>query len=60
MVGVNGFISPCPVGLDYTAVYTIAKTLDIEITPALLYQMQALEFYELNRKPGEGDAVGSE
>lgn len=58
--GAGGMVSPCPIGLDYTAVYQVAKTLDIEITPALLNQLQALEFYELNRSPKECDDSGGE
>lgn len=59
MVGAQGFISPCPVGLDYTAVYMVAKTLNIDITPAILSGLQALEFYEKNHKPEDGDDSGS-
>ena len=58
VMGAGGMIGPCPVGLDYVAVYQVAKTLNIDITPGLLYCLQALEFYELNSKPGGGDDVG--
>lgn len=55
MAGANGCIGPILIGLDYTAVYAVAKTLNIEITPADLYKLQTLEFYERNRKPEEGE-----
>jgi hypothetical protein len=54
-MGMEGFITPCPIGLDYPAVYAVAKTLNIDIAPATLFKLQALEFYEKNRKPKEGD-----
>lgn len=34
-------------GLDYTAVYHIAETLGIEMTPAILKKIQSIEYEEL-------------
>ena len=34
-------------GLDYSAVYQVAETLQLEMTPALLEKIQALEAHML-------------
>ena len=34
-------------GLDYNAVYRIAETLDIKMTPSVLRKIQAIEYEEL-------------
>jgi hypothetical protein len=41
-------------GLDYTAVYKVAKTLDIEITPAVLSKLQLLENSWIMKKNKKG------
>ncbi len=38
------------IGLDYSALYQVAKSLDIEMTRANLEKIQALEVWTLNRK----------
>lgn len=59
IVGAGGFIGPQPLGLDYGAVYAVARTLTIEITPAVLRKLQVLEVYECKKKPvEEGDSNG--
>lgn len=40
-------------GLDYNAVYAIAKTLCIDMTPGLLGKMQSLETQELLKQSKE-------
>lgn len=49
-------------GLDYSAVYQVAETLQLEITPALLEKIQALEAHMLlavNKKPEGGTNSGN-
>ncbi len=60
IVGAAGLVGPQPIGLDYGAVYAVARTMMTEITPAVLRKLQALEIFEVNRKPGEGDDNGSQ
>lgn len=45
------------VGLDYPAVFQIAKLYDIEVTPALHQKIRLLEIQELKsqKKPGAGE-----
>ncbi|MEN6568061.1 MAG: DUF1799 domain-containing protein [Veillonellales bacterium] len=38
------------VGLDYVALYAVAETLDIEITPAILAKIRLLELSYISRK----------
>lgn len=38
-----------PIGLDYNAVKIVAETLDIELTPANLHKLQALENATLSK-----------
>ena len=44
-----GAIGSMPMGLDYNVLPIVAKTLNIDVTPATLYKIQALEFFEVNR-----------
>lgn len=60
IIGFEGFIYPQPMGLDYNAVYAVARTLLFDITPAALKKLQALESYEIKRKPREGEQDGSQ
>ena len=49
-------------GLDYSAVYQVAETLQLEMTPALLEKIQALEAHMLlavNKKPEGGTNSGN-
>ena len=38
-----------PIGLDYTAVCHVAKIAEMDITPAVMGKIQALEHHELKR-----------
>ena len=49
IMGAQGFMCPVPIGLDYSAVHSIAETLDIDISPAVLHKLQALEGFEIKR-----------
>jgi len=50
VIGVGmGAIGSMPMGLDYNVLPIVAKTLNIDVTPATLYKIQALEFFEVNR-----------
>ena len=40
-------------GLDYSSLYLVAKTLEIEITPAIMNKIQALESAVLEKEGGE-------
>lgn len=42
------------VGLDYNAVYLVAKTLLIDMNMAMLNKLQAIEAAELNRCIAQG------
>lgn len=43
------------VGLDYTAMYRIAETLDVQITQQLLEKIQLLELDTLTDRKKAGD-----
>jgi hypothetical protein len=59
ITGMNGMMSPLPIGLDYPSVYTVARTLDMDMTPALLHKLQTLEDFEIERFK-EGNDHGGE
>ncbi|MEA5092461.1 hypothetical protein SDC9_37474 [bioreactor metagenome] len=40
-------------GLDYSSLFLVAKTLEIEVTPALLSKIRALESATLSKEGGE-------
>lgn len=40
------------VGFDYNAVYAVADTLQIEVTPAVLYKLQMLEHKAVSKAMG--------
>ena len=42
-----------PVGLDYPALYLEAERLDIELSPALMRKIKALERQTLNKVKSE-------
>ncbi len=40
------------IGLDYPAVYMVAESLGIDISPAILYKLQMLEHKAVDRALG--------
>ena len=56
--GAHGFMGPCLIGLDYSAIAVTAEMLEIDISPAVLHKLQALELFEINRS--KEDINGSE
>jgi len=40
-------------GLDYSSLFLVAKTLEIEVTPALLNKIRALETVTISKGGGE-------
>lgn len=48
-IGGMGGAAPVPMGLDYNAVFAVARMLDIELSPGDFIKIQKLERFELNR-----------
>lgn len=40
------------IGFDYNAVYAVANTLQIDVTPAVLYKLQMLEHKAVSKSMG--------
>lgn len=47
-----------PVGLDYPAVFAVAKLLNIDLTPAMLAKLRVIEAAVLERKTQGGGTDG--
>lgn len=43
------------VGLDYTALSFVAKTLDVEVLPSVLHKIRTLEAYMLKKMHEKGE-----
>jgi hypothetical protein len=48
-VGNMDRIMSIPLGLDYTAMFTIANAMDIDVCPSMLRKIHMLEKYEIER-----------
>ncbi len=48
--GMGGtMIRSYPTGIDYSAIELVTKTLNVDLSPALLYKLQKLEEFEIKR-----------